>query len=181
MDVEIIKERVEKLQDKFMPADEQEFIRASIDRNSRELVAINSQIVEKRAELKKLIPLKIKYDKAVARKQKRQEIIDGTLNVLGILGLPLAGACLLIYLMSLQQKRYKRMLLEEKITEEEYKTLMAKMRECSHRVRRSNPSTGLPLTGNNSACDVGGNTIGSSSYSPSGYSGTRSSISSDDS
>ncbi len=178
VDVEIIKERVEKLQDKLMPADEQEFIRASIDRNSRELVAINSQLAEKRAELKKLIPLKVKYDKAVARDRKMQEIIDGTLNVLGILGLPLAGFWLVIYLNSLQQKRYKRMLLEGKITEEEYKNLIAKMKEYSHDVRRSNPSTGLPLTGNNSACDVGGNTIGSSSYSPSGYSGTRSSISS---
>ncbi len=55
------------------------------------------------------------------------------------------------------------------------------MKEYSHDVRRSNPSIGLPLTGNNSACDVGGNTIGISSYSPSGYSGTRSSVSSDDS
>jgi len=128
-----------------------------------ELKGIEAQVTEIQILLKKLEPLKKEHDAQIKKERDREEFISSALYGLGTVGLPLVIIILFGVSIFRTNRKYKKMLEEGKISQQEYEKL-TKSRAYSPKRHRINPATGLPIFGNGT-CDVGGNARGSSSRS----------------
>lgn len=156
-----IKTRNENGQFFPLPESSKRFYQKKIDEQKNKLQDINNQIIETQTLLKKLEPLKQKYDTQVKKERDGEEFISSVLYGLGTVGLPLAVIVLFGVFIFKTNRKYKKMLEEGRISQQEYE----KLTKCNAgflRGHRINPATGLPIFGNG-ACDVAGNVRGSSS------------------
>ncbi|CAL7962073.1 conserved hypothetical protein [Gammaproteobacteria bacterium] len=148
----------------FRPSEQsKKFYQQKIDERKTQLQDINTQITATQALLKKLEPLKKEYDAQIKKGHDREEFISSTLYGLGTIGLPLAIIILFGVSIFRTNRKYKKMLEEGKISQQEYEKL-TKSGAYSSKKHRTNPATGLPIFGNGT-CDVSGNVRGSSSRS----------------
>ena len=135
------------------------------DEIKRELQNLEAKYSTTKAMIKKYAPIKMEYDRQIARELKRDEFKALILKATIMYILPLAFFSTLICLYVRQRKKYKRLLQEGKISQKEYDEI-TKCRGSSGRSNDlgTNPATGLPMTGIGIS-DVGGNVKGSSSTS----------------
>ena len=119
---------------------------------------------EAKKEVKRLKPIVDEYNKQVEIEHKKQDFKDTVIHFGKIIGIPIAFLLFIIFLSRLTKRRYKRLLKEGKITQDEYNQIMSGNNKSRlfDDDKGVNPSTGLPLVGNG-VCDAGGNIRGSSS------------------
>lgn len=147
----------------FFPLSEEskKFYQQKIDERKTQLQNINTQITETKFLLEKLDLLKKEHEAQVKKERDRENFINSVLYGLGTIGLPLIFFILLGTSIIKANRKYKKMLAEGKISQQEYEKL-TKCNTGFSENHKINPATGLPIFGNN-ACDVGGNIRGSSS------------------
>ena len=116
----------------------------------------------------KLKPKRDEYNRQKAKEERIKDTIDSIITGATITGVFLSFFGFIIWLGITQQKKYKKLLEEGKITQEEYDRIMQyhKPESTFNSNLGVNPSTGLPMTGLGIS-DVGGNVRGSSSISSS--------------
>ncbi|CAL7961565.1 conserved hypothetical protein [Gammaproteobacteria bacterium] len=156
----------------FRSDDMLEFYKLRSEETKNEINNLSIQYEQTKEIIKKLEPIKIKYNKQTEKEYKRKKFRESVLNALGILGIPLTGflvwLCFFRWLIN-KNKKYQQMLKEDKITQEEYDRIMSSCHDYKSTLNNDlgiNPSTGLPITGIGIS-DVGGNVRGSSPISSS--------------
>ena len=150
----------------FRSDDMLEFYKLRSEETRNEINNLSIQYEQTKEIIKKLEPIKIKYNKQMEEEYKRKKFRESVLNALGILGIPLAGFLVWLYFFRWlinKNKKYQQMLKEGKITQAEYNSIMSSSNEEYTPFRgddRTNPATGLRMIG---GCDSGGNPYGCSS------------------
>ncbi|EKD45265.1 MAG: hypothetical protein ACD_69C00362G0007 [uncultured bacterium] len=136
-----------------------QFYQDKIYERNKQLNDLGIQYNEANEIVKKLEPAKAAYDKQEEKERKWNKFETKISNIAGMSIMPL-GFVLILWISIRQQKKYKRLLKEGKITQEEFD----RMTQSSHTFSNGavNPATGLPMTGVGIS-DVGGNIRGSSS------------------
>jgi len=139
-----------------------------IDETDERWHGLSVQYNEAKKTVKKYEPIKNKYDKQKAREEEIKDTILGVIIILSILLSILSILAFIFGLIIYQHKKYKRLLKEGKITQEEFNYIMKphESKSIFNNDLGVNPSTGLPLIGNG-VCDAGGNLRGSSPSSSS--------------
>ena len=113
--------------------------------------------------VKKLEPIKKKYDKQKEKEERRGKHRAELLSAIGTFGIPLFMFVLIAWFFARRGKKYQQLLKEGKINQEEYDRMMqCNKSSMSDDEDGINPATGLPMTGVGIS-DVGGNIRGSSS------------------
>ncbi len=136
--------------------------RAEIEEKQRLLDALVTQQTETKKILQQFEPLKNEYYKRKKIENEREELIESAIVTI-VVSVLIVIFGVIIYFAIIQHKKYRRLLKEGKITQEEYDRIM----QCQQSKSMFsgdlgvNPSTGLPLIGNG-VCDAGGNLRGSS-------------------
>ena len=139
------------------------FYQNKIDESKKQIRDLTIQYNATKEIVKKLEPIKKKYDKQKEKEEAREEHRAELLNTIDIFGIPLSVFMLVLWLFSCRNKKYQQLLKEGKINQEEYDRMM----QCNKSFVSDdedgiNPATGLPMTGVGIS-DVGGNIRGSSS------------------
>lgn len=145
--------------DHFSSNHDRKFDQDKIDETNKQIQNLEAQYDLAKEAVKKYEPLKLEYDKQVEIEFKRDKFKTAILNVSGMLGLPLTFFCFLIWLNIYQCKKYKRLLQEGKITQDEYDNMMRCNKSHAFDDERTNPATGLRMIG---GVDSGGNPSGCS-------------------
>jgi len=150
----------------FRSDDMIKFYQLRSDETRNEINNLNTQYAQTKKIIKKLEPAKAEYDKREEKERKWDKFKTKISNIVGMSIMPL-GFVLILWISIRQQKKYKRLLKEGKITQEEYDRIMTRhASSTSNNNTGINPATGLPMTGIGIS-DVGGNVRGSSSSSSS--------------
>lgn len=138
------------------------FYQNKIDESKKQVRDLIIQYNVAKEMVKKLEPIKKKYDKQKEKEEAREEHKAELLNTIGTLGIPLAMFVLIFWFFARRGKKYQQLLKEGKINQEEYDRMMQCKSSMSDDEDGINPATGLPMTGVGIS-DVGGNIRGSSS------------------
>jgi hypothetical protein len=147
---------------------DREFDQNKIDEKKRNISDLSVQYNIAQETIKKYEPIKKEYNKQLEIESKRAKLKTGILNVTGMLILPLAVFALVGWGIVCQHRKYRRLLRDGKMTQEEYDRMMKNNSPFS--TTRTNPATGLTMVG---GCDSGGNPAGCSFRSNSTFSDTQ--------
>ena len=134
-----------------------------IDESNKQIRDLTVQYNVTKEIVKKLEPIKKKYDKQKEREKERENRRSELLNTIGTLGIPFVMFVLILWFFARHGKKYQQLLKDGKINKEEYDRMMqCNKSSMSDDEDGINPATGLPMTGVGIS-DVGGNIRGSSS------------------
>ena len=151
-----------KTTDDSLSDSDRKLARNKIDEADKKWNDLNTQIVAAEEVVKKYEPMKKEYDEQKAR----EEEIKDTIQNVAITVLILSVFISFFWFINYQHKRYKRLLKEGKITQEEYDRIIQSCKSNTSDDRRTNPATGLTML---SGCDSAGNAYGCSSSNSSTF------------